>query len=206
MITIKQIIAARAMLGLSQQELASHAGVSLVALSNIERGLKIDKEEQVMLSIRNALESVGIEFIGNEAGDLVVKLKSNADSDGMITLLIIDDNNSDRKLFKLWLSKQDEKNYRVIEASNAKEGYDALIKYTPACIILDFVMFGKDGFQFLLEMKEKNLHIPPVIFMTGHHNDVIRKDALTLGADLYLDKNMLTKEIFCNAVAAVIGQ
>jgi DNA-binding response OmpR family regulator len=202
---IRQITAARAMLGLSQQELSSLAGISMVALNNIEHGVKIDDEDQALNLIKIALEAEGIAFTKSASGDLTVKLTSPINKNNFTNVLIIDDNNSDRKLYKSWLARQDARDYHIIEASDAKEGYDAVIKYSPACIVLDFMLCGKDGFWLLLEMKVKNLHIPPVIFITGQNSQTIRRDALTLGAELYLDKSILTQEIFCNAVYAVIG-
>lgn len=62
MITIAQIKAARAMLGLKQSELAALAGVSLATLNNLERGAS-GPRAGTLLMIERALEKEGIRFI-----------------------------------------------------------------------------------------------------------------------------------------------
>jgi len=202
MITLEQIRAARAMLGLKQQELAKKAGISTGTLNNIERGVQTDPKLSTVRAIQQAFEKEGIEFSGQETGELGIRLKRR--SAGEITLLIIDDSSVDRKLYKTWLTKQTERNYKIIEAANAKEGYEAFIKNQPACIILDFMMYGKDGFQLLVEMKKDHTEVPPIIFVTAILNEAVKKDVLALGVHAYLDKKTLTKERLCESVASAV--
>jgi transcriptional regulator with XRE-family HTH domain len=61
MITPEQIRGARAMLGLTQAELAKNAGISTTGLNNIERG-SADPKASTLRAIRAALEAAGIEF------------------------------------------------------------------------------------------------------------------------------------------------
>jgi predicted transcriptional regulator len=62
MITARQIRAARALLGWSQQQLADKAIVSLNAVTRIERG-KVDSRLSTLKAIEKALIKAGIEFI-----------------------------------------------------------------------------------------------------------------------------------------------
>lgn len=68
MVTGKQILAARALLGLSEDELADRAGVSISALQSIESSSEDggDQKDQLQ-SIRTALESAGVTFIDERA-------------------------------------------------------------------------------------------------------------------------------------------
>jgi len=66
MITSRQIKAARALLGWSQQDLADRAIVSLNALTRLERG-QVDSRSSTLISLETALIRAGIEFI--PAGD-----------------------------------------------------------------------------------------------------------------------------------------
>jgi predicted transcriptional regulator len=66
MITPRQIRAARALLGWSQQQLADKAIVSLNAITRLERG-DVDPRLSTVSSIQRALEKAGIEFI--DAGE-----------------------------------------------------------------------------------------------------------------------------------------
>ena len=73
MITPSQIRGARAMLNLTQAELAARAGISTTGLNNIERGVS-DPKASTLSAIQRVLEEAGVEFTnGNEPG---VKLKS----------------------------------------------------------------------------------------------------------------------------------
>jgi predicted transcriptional regulator len=73
MITPSQIRGARAMLNLTQAELAARAGISTTGLNNIERGVS-DPKASTLSAIQRELEEAGVEFTnGNEPG---VKLKS----------------------------------------------------------------------------------------------------------------------------------
>lgn len=74
MITKDQIKAARAILGITQAELARKAGVSLATLNSIERGVEHDPRVSTLSKIRAALEKLGIAF--TESGDsLGISLK-----------------------------------------------------------------------------------------------------------------------------------
>lgn len=74
MITPAQIRAARALIGWKQTELAAAAGLSEMSVKNIERG-STDPRVSTLEAIKAALESAGVEFINDERGDGVVRLR-----------------------------------------------------------------------------------------------------------------------------------
>jgi predicted transcriptional regulator len=61
MITPQQIRGARALVGLTQAELAKRAGLSTTGLNNIERGVA-DPKASTLRAIQSALEAAGVEF------------------------------------------------------------------------------------------------------------------------------------------------
>jgi predicted transcriptional regulator len=67
-----QCRAARALLGISQRELALRAGVTQLVLNRFERG-KSDPRASTLEKIENALIAAGVEF--SETGGLGVKLR-----------------------------------------------------------------------------------------------------------------------------------
>jgi CheY-like chemotaxis protein/DNA-binding Xre family transcriptional regulator len=204
MITIEQIRAARAMLGLKQHELAKKADISVGTLNNIERGVQTDPKLSTMRAIQHALEVLGIEFIEEENSSVGIRLKTPR-TNKTSTILIIDDSVAERKLYKAWLNQGKTKDYQILEAGNAKEGYEGFIKYKPDCIILDFMMYGKDGFKLLVEMKSEHAVIPPIIFVTAMQSEMIKKDAIAMGVHSFLNKQNLTKERLCQAVADALS-
>lgn len=62
MVSPRQIRAARALLGWSQQQLADAAIVSVNALARLENG-KVDSRVSTLQSIERALKKAGIEFL-----------------------------------------------------------------------------------------------------------------------------------------------
>jgi predicted transcriptional regulator len=64
-VTFVQIRGARAMLGITQAELARRAGLSKTALCAIETG-RSDAKGSTLRAIQRALEEAGAEFIGDK--------------------------------------------------------------------------------------------------------------------------------------------
>lgn len=82
MITIEQIRAARAILGLKQSDLAKKAGISISTLNNIERRIQTDPKISTLHAIQRALEIEGVRFLENENGEIGVFLNPNRLSKG----------------------------------------------------------------------------------------------------------------------------
>jgi predicted transcriptional regulator len=75
MITPRQIRAARALLGWSQQQLADKAIVSLNAVTRLEKG-KVDSRSSTVGAIEKALTKAGIEFLPSDTKGEGVRLRS----------------------------------------------------------------------------------------------------------------------------------
>lgn len=75
MITPRQIRAARALLGWSQQQLADKAIVSLNAVTRLEKG-KVDSRLSTLAAIQKALTKAGVEFIAADQKGEGVRLRS----------------------------------------------------------------------------------------------------------------------------------
>lgn len=205
MIRIEQIRAARALLGITQGDLAKQAGISLGTLNNIERGIQTDPKLSTMRAIQTALEAAGVEFTDERSGGIGVRFGLHAKAAESQTALIIDDNDADRLLYTTWLSSQQGKRYRIIEASNAKEGYESFLQHRPDLILLDFMMYGKDGFELLAQMKKNHNDIPPVIFVTAMPSENIKQSVLSMGAKAYLNKNYLTKDVLYSTIDKAVA-
>ena len=68
MIGAAQIKAARALLGLDQQELSKLADVGISTLKRIELATEVTGSARSLWKIQQALEYAGVEFISEEAG------------------------------------------------------------------------------------------------------------------------------------------
>lgn len=78
MTTVEQIRAARALLGWSQTELASRAGLSLPTVKRVEGSFGPDVSSDSRSKLVHALESAGIEFIDENGGGLGVRFRKRA--------------------------------------------------------------------------------------------------------------------------------
>jgi predicted transcriptional regulator len=75
MITPRQIRAARALLGWSQQQLADKAILSLNAVTRLEKG-KVDSRLSTLAAIEKALAKAGIKFLSAGERGEGVRLRS----------------------------------------------------------------------------------------------------------------------------------
>jgi predicted transcriptional regulator len=76
MITSRQIRAARALLGWSQQQLADRAIVSLNAVARLEGGV-VDSRISTVQAVQKALVKAGIEFLDADQKGEGVRLKNS---------------------------------------------------------------------------------------------------------------------------------
>ncbi len=105
-------------------------------------------------------------------------------------ILVVDDDEGIRLLVKKYLN---ENKYLVNTAENAEDAYEKikLIKFD--LIILDIMMPGKSGLEFIQENK-KNLDTP-IILLTAKGQANERIEGLEIGADDYLAKPFEPKEL-----------
>ena len=83
MITGTQIRGARAMIGMSIEDLAAHAGLSVETVTALENG-EWAGETRAMIDVRNTLEAYGIIFIasGNQdEGGPGIRLRTRSSTD-----------------------------------------------------------------------------------------------------------------------------
>jgi predicted transcriptional regulator len=76
MITAEQIRGARAMLGMTQAELAKLAGISTTGLNNIERGIA-DPKASTLRALKTALEEAGVIFVAENGEGPGVRLRKS---------------------------------------------------------------------------------------------------------------------------------
>ena len=105
-------------------------------------------------------------------------------------ILVVDDDDGIRSLVKKYLN---ENNFLISTAENAEDAKKKieLIKFD--LIILDIMMPGKSGLEFIQENKKKLE--TPIILLTAKGEPRERIEGLEIGADDYLPKPFEPKEL-----------
>ena len=105
-------------------------------------------------------------------------------------ILVVDDDDGIRELVKKYLN---ENNYLVNTAENAEQASEILRIIEFDLIILDIMMPGKSGLEFIKDNKKKI--DTPVILLTAKGEAIERIEGLEVGADDYLPKPFEPKEL-----------
>ena len=105
-------------------------------------------------------------------------------------ILVVDDDEGIRTLVKKYLN---ENNYLVTTANSAEDAFEKIQIIKFDLIILDIMMPGKSGLEFISENKN-NLNVP-IILLTAKGEAKERVEGLEVGADDYLPKPFEPKEL-----------
>ena len=105
-------------------------------------------------------------------------------------ILVVDDDEGIRSLVKKYLNEND---YLITTANSAEKAFEKvkIIKFD--LIILDIMMPGKSGLEFIEE--NKNNLDTPIILLTAKGEPNERIEGLEMGADDYLPKPFEPKEL-----------
>ena len=105
-------------------------------------------------------------------------------------ILVVDDDQGIRSLVKKYLN---ENKYLITTASNAEDAFEKIKIIKFDLIILDIMMPGKSGLEFIKENKKKLQ--TPIILLTAKGEAEERIKGLEIGADDYLPKPFEPKEL-----------
>ena len=105
-------------------------------------------------------------------------------------ILVVDDDDGIRSLVKKYLN---ENNYLVTTANSAEDANEKINIIKFDLIILDIMMPGKSGLEFIQENQKKLK--TPIILLTAKGQANERIEGLEIGADDYLPKPFEPKEL-----------
>ncbi len=110
------------------------------------------------------------------------------DSSPTLAILIVDDEKNIRRAIRLILEAE---RYHVVEAATAEEGAKVIAAAPEPLdlVILDLMLPGKGGMEWLAELKKDELfrHVP-VIVISGHASSEDAAQAIKLGATDFFEK------------------
>lgn len=118
------------------------------------------------------------------------------------TILIIEDEKDLR--FFIAQALKDE-GFETIEASDGEEGLEKAKKERPDLIVLDLLLPGMDGYQFLSALKkDPNLEEIPVLILSNLGQEEEIERGLKLGAIDYLIKANFTLDEIVERIKKLI--
>jgi len=105
-------------------------------------------------------------------------------------ILVVDDDDGIRSLVKQYLNKN---NFLITTANSAEDAVEKILIIKFDLIVLDVMMPGKNGLEFIQENKKKI--DTPIILLTAKGKTNDRVEGLEVGADDYLPKPFEPKEL-----------
>jgi DNA-binding response OmpR family regulator len=116
-------------------------------------------------------------------------------------ILICDDELPLRELIKAALGD----NYRYVEAGDAQEAEEVMEAEQPAAIVLDVMLPGKSGIDFLTELRETSAPSDlPVVVVSAWQSADDERAAMTAGADAFIGKPFDPEDL-ANVVEGLIA-
>ncbi|MBO0422196.1 response regulator transcription factor [Enterococcus plantarum] len=106
-------------------------------------------------------------------------------------ILLVDDEEIIINILKKYLEKE---GYVVVQASSAIEALTIFESNKIDLIITDIMMPQKDGYEFIIDILEKNDNFP-FIFITAKSTNQDRLYSLALGAEDYITKPINPREL-----------
>ncbi|MFP4213395.1 MAG: putative bifunctional diguanylate cyclase/phosphodiesterase [Desulfohalobiaceae bacterium] len=118
------------------------------------------------------------------------------------TLLVVDDEQTNRKLLKVHLQKLAD---RILEAESGQEALDQVWSQAPDLILLDVMMPGMDGYEVCqrLQEHEQSSEIP-VIFLSALNDPGAKSKAFQAGAVDYVPKPFNADELLARVKAHLL--
>ncbi len=110
-----------------------------------------------------------------------------------IKILVIDDSEDDRLLYRRTLEKSADAGYYIIETDDGEEGLHLIQEEQPTCVLLDYSLPGRNGVEVLKRIRSKYPFMP-VVMLTGQGNEAVAVTVMQEGAQNYIAKSNITPE------------
>lgn len=109
----------------------------------------------------------------------------------MEKILLVEDDPSIRMAAEFALS---DAGYSIVACDNGIDGFASALSTEPDLILLDLMLPGMDGHDFLKELRAQNALVP-VIVLTAYTSEQEKVFCLDIGADDFIDKPFSVNEL-----------
>lgn len=117
----------------------------------------------------------------------------------METVLIVEDDAALRLAMQKALRAA---GYKVLTAKAGDEGLDMALAENPDCVLLDVMMPGKNGYEVLAALRQRDPDLP-IVMITAKAEEADKVRGLELGADEYVVKPVGVAELQARVGAAL---
>ena len=121
-------------------------------------------------------------------------------------ILIVDDSETDRVTYRRYLEASNTFSCNIWDCESAEAALDICQQHCPSIILLDYLLPGTDGLEFLQELAERVDKLPPVIMLTGQGNETVAVEAMKHGASDYLVKGQITPLKLVKAISSALTE
>jgi DNA-binding NtrC family response regulator len=121
-------------------------------------------------------------------------------------LLIVEDDDFDRRRYIKLLHKQDLFDCEVLVAAEGVTGLALLRSEMPDCVLLDYSLPDMTGLEFLADAMQDGELPCAVVLVTGHGNEMIAVEAMKRGVRDYLVKDQASETKLLQAVTGAVAQ
>jgi PAS domain S-box-containing protein len=112
-----------------------------------------------------------------------------------VKVLIIDDDPTDRAIFKRYLQASGPGSYRFHEEGSGAGGLRACREFNPDCVLLDYSLPDTDGLTVLRRLGKDSAALKyPVVMLTAIGSEQLAVEAMKLGLMDYVAKNPASLE------------
>jgi len=119
-------------------------------------------------------------------------------------ILVIDDSEDDRLLYKRCLQKSAvAASYTVSETASGEDGLAQIDKEPFACVLLDYSLPGRNGVEILKRIRAKHPFVP-VVMLTGLGNEKVAVAAMQEGAQNYIAKATIDPQTLAHVIKVAI--
>jgi two-component system phosphate regulon response regulator PhoB len=109
-----------------------------------------------------------------------------------VKILLVEDEDAIREMLRYSLEKQE---YDVLDAASADQAREVLLTNRPDIIIVDWMMPGESGIEFLKKLKKNEVLADiPTMMLTARVEEMDKVRGLDSGADDYMTKPVGIKE------------
>ena len=122
-------------------------------------------------------------------------------------ILLVDDSDSDRGIYRRYLLANKDYDYQILEAETLEEGLELWRSQSPDLALVDLNLPDGSGLELLEAIqKTQSRKKIPVIMMTGQGHERIAVQAMKLGDRDYLLKDDITASTLCHYVRSAIAE